>query len=307
MTLTDTYVYRGTGGRRYPESAPLDTEEEQLWERRTATLTGGHKDLRPVCCGEFVHDGDCENGDYRLIASRAAADGFAHLVPSVFDFIEHRPEYINEICELRHGCDKDAAKRVGNVVGNGGRYYTWLRNYGLETPGGGLKAFHGKRCKTFLPVDKCGADEPNMERELRQLREAYFVHPRYREHVDVKRRELEVRDGQKLPKHATSLWSNLVQTWEDEVLGIIDETLFGLGWDTWYLAYDGLAAAPSPDRCCDELNFEAALQTAQVACRSKGWEYVQLTEKPLHGKHEEMPKTIIKAREAIEKWNAHEA
>ena len=41
VTLTDTYVYRGTGGRRYPESAPLDTEEEQLWERRTATLTRG--------------------------------------------------------------------------------------------------------------------------------------------------------------------------------------------------------------------------------------------------------------------------
>ena len=303
VTLSDTYSQRGTGGRRYVDAAylPSTADEEGIWERRTATLQGGHKDLRPVCCGEFVHDADCENGDYRLIASRAEADGLAHLVPSVFDFVEHRGEYFKEICELHTGCTDDMAKRLPNVVGYDGDYYTWLRKYDLETPSDRLKAFDGKKCKTFLPEGMCRADEPNMARELHAMREACSEHPRYAAHVAAKRAELERRDGGPRRKHATSLWSNLVQTWENEVLCIKDETLFGLGWDTWWLEFDGLAAAPSPNGCA-EPDFKAALAQAQAACRARGWKYVALDDKPLHGRQDETPKSIAKAREALKAW-----
>ena len=36
-----------------------------------------------------------------------------------------------------------------------------------------------------------------------------------------------------------------VQASENEILSIIDRTLFDLGWDVWSLIFDGLMAAPS--------------------------------------------------------------
>ena len=77
--------------------------------------------MRAICCGQKAHDIDCENGDYRLIASGAAQIGRANLVPCVYDYIEHRDDYLGEICAL-HGCEEGVAKRLPNVVGNGGTY-----------------------------------------------------------------------------------------------------------------------------------------------------------------------------------------
>ena len=72
--------------------------------------------MRPACCGLKAHDIDCENGDYRLIASGAELIGCAGLVPSVSDYIEHRDEYLAEIC-AQHGCETGVAKRLPNIVG----------------------------------------------------------------------------------------------------------------------------------------------------------------------------------------------
>ena len=301
VTLHDEYAHHGVGGRRWVESHSMTTAEAGLWQQRSATLQGGHSDLRALCCGQKAHDIDCENGDYRLIASGAAQIGRAHLVPSVVDYIEHRDEHLSEICAL-HSCSQAVAKRMPNVVGNGGTYYTWLRNNELEPAL--LSAFNGKRCKRFLPEDKCRAGEPNMARELRALRDVVFEQPRYEAQVAAKREQLERRDSGPQSRHAISLWSNIVQTWEDEVLGIIDETLFALGWDVWALVFDGVMAAPSA--ACTEPDIKKALEKAQTACEQRGWQIV-LAEKPLYGLQDEMPKTVVKAREALESWGTRQA
>ena len=306
VNLTDTY--KETVGRRYVESHGLPrVESEKRWlgaPPRTATLQGGHSDLRTVCCGARAHDIDCENGDYRLICSLATQTGNVDLVPTAFDYVAHREAYIKEICEL-HGCDEGTAKRLPNVVGNGGSYDTWLRNNSLRVPTRGLAAFESKKCKAFLSRRQCKKGEPNMTRELEALRTALFDHPRFRAAVEVERRRLQ-REGLKPSwQHDASLWSTcVVQASENEVLGHIERALFQLGWDVWALIFDGLMAAPST--ACDEPDVNKALAAAQEACVSAGWKVV-LAEKPLHELQDETPKSITRARDAIENWACREA
>ena len=45
---------------------------------------------------------------------------------------------------------------------------------------------------------------------------------------------------------------------------------------------------------------------AQEACRRAGWKVV-LDDKPLHGLQDKMPKTIAKARDALETWGCLQA
>ena len=96
----------------------------------------------------------------------------------------------------------------------------------------------------------------------------------------------------------------VVQASENEVLGHIERALFQLGWDVWALIFDGLMAAPST--ACDEPDVNKALAAAQEACVSAGWKVV-LAEKPLHELQDETPKSITRARDAIENWACREA
>ena len=304
VELTDTYSYRGTGGRRYVEAAALPrVDGETVFERRTATLQGGHSDLRAVCCGEQGFDIDCENGDPRNLVSLAEQTALSHLVPTWIDYVQNRAAYLKEICE-GHSCDASVAKRLPNVVGNGGSWGTWLRDNDLKPPAGGSKAFEGKKCKAFLLPEKCRPDEPNATRELEAIRAVLFEHPRFKAMVEAERERL-VREGLKpRHKHDASLWSRIMQTSEDTVLSIIDRALFDLGWDAWALVFDGLIAAPSA--ACTEPDVNKALAAAQKACERAGWKVV-LAEKPLHGLQDDEPKTITKARDAIEAWEALQA
>ena len=93
------------------------------------------------------------------------------------DYVKNRTVYIKDICEL-HGCDASVAKRLPNVVGNGGSWGTWLHDNDLKPPPGGLKAFEGKKCKAFLPPKKCKRGEPNATREIEAIRAVLFEHPR---------------------------------------------------------------------------------------------------------------------------------
>jgi len=271
---------------------------EAVFERRTATLQGGHSDLRAVCCGEKAFDVDCENGDPRIIESLAEQTALAHLVPTWIDYVANRKAYLDDICEV-HGCDASVAKRLPNVVGNGGSYYTWLRDNDLKLPAEGSKAFEGKKCRAFLPPEKCVPGEPNAIRELAAIRAVLFEHPRFKAMVEAERERL-VREGRKpRRKHDASLWSRIVQTGEDAVLSIVDRVLFDLGWDVFALIFDGLIAAPSA--ACAEPDVDEALAKAQAACARAGWKVV-LAPKPLHGRQDETPKTITRARAALENW-----
>ena len=304
VELTDAYSYRGTGGRRYVDAAALPrVDGETVLERRTATLQGGHSDLRAVCCGEQAFDIDCENGDPRNLLSLAEQTALSHLVPTWIDYVENRAAYLKEICEV-HGCDASVAKRLPNVVGNGGSWGTWLRDNDLKPPAEGSKAFEGKKCKAFLPPGKCRRGEPNATRELAAIRAELFEHPRFKAMVETERERL-VRERLKPQrKHDASLWSRIMQTSEDQVLSIIDRALFELGWDVFALVFDGLIAAPSA--ACAEPDVNKALAAAQAACERAGWKVV-LALKPLHGLQDEEPKTITKARDAIEVWECREA
>ena len=128
-------AYKQTVGRRYVDSDGLPrVESEKRWQGappRTATLQGGHSDLRPICCGGKAYDADCENGDYRLLCSLGTQTGNEDLVPTAVDYVADRWTYLDEIAKL-HDCSKGVAKRLPNVVGNGGSYETWLRNNGLR-------------------------------------------------------------------------------------------------------------------------------------------------------------------------------
>ena len=307
VDLTDTY--KETVGRRYVQShGLLRVESEKRWQGappRTATLQGGHSDMRTVCCGARAHDIDCENGDYRLICSLATQTGNEDLVPTAFGYVADREAYIEEICALHDDCSEGAAKRLPNVVGNGGSYETWLRNNALRAPLGGLAAFEGKKCKAFLPPKQCTRNEPNMTRELHALRKALFDHPRFRATVEAERGRLQ-REGLKPSwQHNASLWSTcVVQASENEVLRHIERALSQLGWDVWALIFDGLIAALSA--ACTEPDVNKALAAAQAACVSAGWKVV-LALKPLNGLQDETPKTITKARAAVETWACRQA
>ena len=78
---------------------------------RTATLQGGHGDLRPICCGGKAHDADCENGDYRLLCSLAKKTGNEDLVPTAVDYVADRPTYLDEIAELLSTEDEKQQQR----------------------------------------------------------------------------------------------------------------------------------------------------------------------------------------------------
>ena len=146
--------------------------------------------------------------------------------------------------------------------------------------------------------------EPNATRELEAIRAELFEHPRFKPMVETERERL-VRERLKpRRKHDASLWSRIMQTSEDQVLSIIDRALFVRGWDVWALVFDGLIAAPSA--ACTEPDVNKALAAAQAACERAGWKVV-LALKPLHGLQDEEPKTITKARDAIETWECLQA
>ena len=77
--------------------------------------------------------------------------------------------------------------------------------------------------------------------------------------------------------------SFIVQTAEDEVLGIIDRTFFQMGWDVLSLIFDGLIAEGA--KGCDPAPLEDVLKASEEACCSnpgRSWK-IKLAVKPLNG------------------------
>ena len=95
--------------------------------------------------------------------------------------------------------------------------------------------------------------------------------------------------------------SRIVQTCEDEVLTIIDRTMFDLGWDTLALIFDGLIIEPADGN--SSCSVKEAMALAEEACRASGWD-IKLADKPLHGLQDETPRSVTQAREAVRAYNA---
>ena len=49
------------------------------------------------------------------------------------------------------------------------------------------------------------------------------------------------------------------------------------------------------------------IHRAQEECHARGWKYVKLDDKPLHGLQNETPKTITEARRALDEWGTRQA
>jgi hypothetical protein len=104
------------------------------------------------------------------------------------------------------------------------------------------------------------------------------------------------------------MMSRIVQTCENEVLGIIDRVFFDLGWDTLALVFDGLIVEPS-SRCQNPAALHGeggALAKAEGTCAARGWK-IKLAEKPLHGLQDKTPRSVTAARTAMQEFAAWEA
>ena len=273
------YEQKGIGGRRYAkgELVPCKYGDHRP---HSATLQGMYSDLRPVVCGKSGHDIDCENGDFRLIGSLQSKYQTKTPIPRVCHYIANRDEWLREIMRI-HCVDKPTAKRLPNIVSNGGSYKTWLD-------------------QNNLPFDRAQWYKPVLwlQRELMDLRQELFVHPQFKGMVDTERDRLKRENEKTEFGIEASLMSRIVQTSEDEVIRIIDQTFFDHGWDTLALVFDGLIAEPSSG-CKDQVALTDVLTEAEARCKAYGWD-IKLAEKPLHGLHGGTPRSVTAAREAMQ-------
>ena len=280
------YEQKGIGGRRYANGELLPSKHGDH-RPRSVTLQGMFSDLRPVVCGKTAFDIDCENGDFRLIASFPAKYNLTTPIPCVLDYIANRPTWLAAIMQI-HGVDEGTAKRLPNIVSNGGGYRTWLDQNSLPFD----------RSKWYRNVLQ-------LQKELMALREELFVHRQFKAMVDAERERLKGAGEKTEFGIEASLMSRIVQTSENEVLGIIDRVFFDLGWDTLALVFDGLIAEPSSS-CQKPAALADALVKAKEACEARGWN-IKLAEKRLHGKQGETPRSVTAARAAMQEFAAFEA
>ena len=182
-----------------------------------------------------------------------------------------------------HGVDKGTAKRLPNVVANGGGYRTWLRDNGMD-----------EDVQKFEPVLK-------LQKELKELRSVLFQHQRFKAMVETERARLAAEKEKTEHGIDASLMSRIMQTCENEVLGIIDRVCFDMGWDALSLVFDGLIVEPGI-ACVTEL--ADVLKAAEERCSQAGWT-IKLAVKPLHGLYQttaDLPPTIAEAREALHRF-----
>jgi hypothetical protein len=170
-------------------------------------------------------------------------------------------------------------------VSNGGSYRTWLDQNALP----------------FIPRRQWYQPVLELQKELNALRRELFEHPQFKAMVASERDRLR-REGEKTEFGIeASLMSRIVQTCENEVLGIVDRVFFDLGWDTLALVFDGLIVEPAEG--CRPLALADVLAKAKEACKARGWD-IELADKPLHGLQEGTPRSVTAARTAMRDYQA---
>ena len=89
----------------------------------------------------------------------------------------------------------------------------------------------------FIPRRQWYQPVLELQKELNALRRELFEHPQFKAMVASERDRLR-REGEKTEFGIeASLMSRIVQTCENEVLGIVDRVFFDLGWDTLALVF----------------------------------------------------------------------
>ena len=176
-------------------------------------------------------------------------------------------------------------------MSNGGSYRTWLYQNNLK----------------FIPRNQWFQPVLELQKELIALRRELFAHPQFKAMVDAERERLKHETSKTEFGIEASLMSRIVQTCENEVLGIVDRVFFDLGWDTLALIFDGLIAEPS-SRSQNPAALhgkDGALDKAEKACKERGWD-IKLAEKPLHWLQGDTPRSVLAARDALQKFASWE-
>ena len=284
------YEHSGVGGRLYAkgEAGTVTATANVATQKmpRSVSGQGMYSDLRPVAFGLTGHDIDCENGDFRLMASviKHKLDRVADF-PCVIDYVAQRKAWLDTVMK-QHGVDEGNAKRLFNVISNGGTYRTWLKKFGLSEDAPQVR------------------DVIQLQREvIRVLRPAIFDCPCFKPMLDHERQRL-VMEGQK-NKHEIekSLFSRALQTCENEVLTIIDKCCYDNEWEVMAKVFDGLVVSPpaTPTTPLDAEGGDCLLRRAERACAEQGWD-IRLAEKKLHGLHQAVPETVTEARGALRRF-----
>ena len=264
-------------GRLFAKGTTIHVTDDKY--PRKATLQSMHKELRNALVGSFAYDVDCENSEYRLICSLASQLSLEHLVPTIINYRDKRKIYIGMICD-RYGVSIEEAKRLPNIILSSGMYKTWLRIVNRTSCGDD-------------PVRKFAT---NLAVEIRALRHELLKHPRFgwtaidREYLKSIGKSDGAIDALLLPR--------IIQSCENEVLGIIHRSFHRSQWITRAKVFDGLIVEPYPE-CIDATSgLKQALADATTACALQGWNVV-LLEKPLHGLQDQPLKAITEAREVM--------
>ena len=238
---------------------------------RVATLQGMKSDLRPALVGEYAHDIDCENSEYRLILSLACKHGIS--MPCVRSYCAERKAWLEMIANA-HNVVESVAKRLPNIVASGGQYRTWLRQ--IEQ----VNHVDGALLKWTRSLQK----------EMQELEQVLVEHEDFAWLNGEKERRL--RDGK-----SASLMPCIVRHCENTVLGIVHRCFFDQHWDVMAKIFDGLIAEPLAGVSAP-CSLTTAMRKAEHACLNAGW-HVKLVEKPLHGKQEDEIPTVQSARQAL--------
>ena len=237
---------------------------------RVLSLQGMQSDLRAVLVGEFAHDVDCENSEFRLIWSLAQM--YEHDLPIIESYCKDRQALLTRIVQA-HNVDVATAKRLPNIIASGGQYRTWMRKFDVA-----------------MEDDQLRVTVNRLHDELRVLHDDLVRHPDFA-WLDVERKRM-LHMGQREP---LNLMPVIVRACERNVLRIVHRCFFDHHWDVRALIFDGLIAEPGA------LATESLAQVmlhAERQCLREGWE-VRLAEKPLHGLHDSPVKTIVDAYHVV--------
>lgn len=234
---------------------------------RVVSLQGMQNDLRAALVGEFAHDIDCENSEFRLIWSLAKRYG--HQLNVIESYCTHRQVFLDRIVQA-HGVDLAAAKRLPNIIASGGQYRTWMRQHDVTSENGQLRALVSR-----------------MHEEIRVLHDDLVRRNEFA-WLDAERQHM--RDSGK--REPFNLMPAIVRSSERKVLQVVHRCFFEHQWDVLALVFDGLIAEPREKTATKSL--VQIMQLAEHQCLQTGW-IVKLVEKPLYGLQDAPVKTIVDA------------
>jgi hypothetical protein len=102
----------------------------------------------------------------------------------------------------------------------------------------------------------------------------------------------------------TILFNRILQSCENEVLGIMHRSFQNHGWTVRAKIFDSLLVERWDQKSEEEDSDEIvdALRLVEKACQSQGWD-IRLVEKPLYGKQDDPITILVEARDVVDSYD----